>query len=502
MRKIYYLIFGICVLMAHAENVSSAVSQEDNAIAEPKCIGRLPERQGTPYGLPDNCKVRSNEPEDTEEVVCDVVVMDKGGELADRLGNEANEIDSLVVIGPMNDADFETLRIASLKGRLQALNLEKAKIEGRMIPDHAFFKTDQTHPNEGYVDVVALRRVILPPGIESIGKCAFLYAVHLEQINMPADLKRLDDSAFEECQSLCIDPLVFPEGFETIGKRAFFSCRKLTGEVVLPYTIKNIDDLAFGQAKITSINFPEGLERIGDAAFFGCRLTEATLPNSCQNLDGSDIFSLNLEMLKLRLPDGITTVPETIAQYCQKLEEVYVPSSVKSIEAGAFDGCESLKKLVLPEGLEQIKSKALAHLSSLGTLSLPSTVKYLDLESCLNDWRYKVLYCAAPVPPECLANPEKPLVTAFGSFEPGIATSHNPVYVPVGSAQLYREAAGWSYYFDNFIETDIFPGTSVSEIIMDEEQGDGCYYDLIGNRVANPVPGNIYIRNKKKIIYQ
>lgn len=502
MRKIYYLIFGICVLMMHAENVSSAVSQEDDAIAESKYIGRLPERLKSPYGLPDNCKVRSDEPENTEEVVCGVVVMDKGGELADRLGDEANKIDSLVVIGPMNEADFETIRVTSLKGRLQALNLEKAEIEGHMIPDHAFFKTDQIHMDEGYVDVVALRSVILPPGIESIGKCAFLYAVHLEQINMSADLKKLDESAFEECQSLCVDPLVFPEGFETIGERAFFSCRKLTGEVVLPYTIKNIDDLAFGQAKITSINFPEGLERIGDAAFFGCRLTEATLPNSCQNLDGSDIFSLNIEMLKLRLPDGITTIPETIAQFCLKLEEVYIPSSVRCIEVGAFDGCESLKKLILPDGLEHIKSQALGNLSSLRTLTLPSTVKYLDPESCLNDWKHKVLYCAAPVPPECLVNPEKPLVTAFGSYQSGIATSHNPVYVPIGSAQLYREAAGWSNYFDNFIETDVFPGTSVSEIILDSEEGDRYYYDLMGNRVANPVPGNIYIRNKKKVIYQ
>lgn len=73
-----------------------------------------------------------------------------------------------------------------------------------------------------------------------------------------------------------------------------------------------------------------------------------------------------------------------------------------------------------------------------------------------------------------------------------------PLYVPVGTADLYRSTWGWNY-FNNIIETDDFPSLSVSDIDVDGgEDADAPVYDLMGRRVDSPQPGQIYIRAGKK----
>ncbi len=78
---------------------------------------------------------------------------------------------------------------------------------------------------------------------------------------------------------------------------------------------------------------------------------------------------------------------------------------------------------------------------------------------------------------------------------------NTPVYVPVGSADLYRNAWGWSY-FTNFIETDEFPSAGINDVEFSEKIQDNCTYDLFGRKVETPVSGNIYIRNGKKILFK
>lgn len=75
------------------------------------------------------------------------------------------------------------------------------------------------------------------------------------------------------------------------------------------------------------------------------------------------------------------------------------------------------------------------------------------------------------------------------------------VYVPIGSAELYRNAWGWNY-FTNFIETDKFPSSSIYSVVIDGKEDNGDYYDLLGRKVEAPTPGTIYIHNGKKYIYK
>lgn len=378
-----------------------------------------------------------------------------GGDLAKLLGDNIYKVDSLVIRGTVDDVDFHTLWDASFNGKLSVINMENAEVKNGIIPEDAFWHSEQLNIKEGYITLIHLRRIILPNGIKRIEDSAFSYVVNLEDINIPSELQYIGPSAFEQCENLKADSLVFPEGFEKLDRAVFASCTSLTGKVVLPSAIKEIGEAAFWRAKISSINFPEGLEKIGDAAFYGCRLEEAYLPNSCQDL-GIFAFQLNIKLKEMHLPDGIERIPDNLADACTSLSHVNIPSSVKSIGKEAFQNCCSLNDVELPLGLESIEKDAFQSCHAFSQLVFPATLNFLGEECCTYLTGLKRIYCMASEPPVCEVSKLNIGYTPFGGYDSPSTPNDIPVYVPVGAAEKYRKAWGWDY-FTNFIETDDFP---------------------------------------------
>lgn len=430
-------------------------------------------------------------------------ITSKAGNLAGALGDNIYNVDSLVVRGTVDAADIRTLWDASFKGRLSVINLENAEIENGIVPEDAFWhQNEQLDPSGEFINTIHIRRIILPDGVKRIEEGAFMYCINLEEINIPSSLQYLGTYAFSDCVSLKTDPLIFPEGFERFGQLVFSDCSSLTGKVVLPSTIKEIDDGAFFRSKITSINLPEGLERIGLAAFYACRLEDIWIPNSCQDLSSPTLFQQNYFLKRIHLPEGLDRIPNSFASACFKLQEVNIPSSVKSIGKTAFQQCHSLKKIELPNGLETIEKDAFWHCDSLEQIVFPATLKMLGQESCSYIPELKRIYCMASEPPVCEESTLNPGDTPFGDYDPvhNLSTPNDiPVYVPVGTAEKYRKAWGWDR-FTNFIETDDFP-TAIHNVTIEHSNSNNRIYDLNGREVINPQKGQVYIKNGKKTLF-
>ena len=126
----------------------------------------------------------------------------KYGELEQVLSEKWDKIDSLIVYGPVNEADFTTMWKCSFEGKLTVLNLEHAQIENNKIPTRALYKADRQVIDDprAYQGVVylPLRRIILPEGIQEIGDFAFS-RMKLEQINLPKSLRKLGPFSFSSC---------------------------------------------------------------------------------------------------------------------------------------------------------------------------------------------------------------------------------------------------------------------------------------------------------------
>ena len=441
----------------------------------------------------------------TDEIAYKDITLSAPGTLASALGDEINEIDSLVVRGPINAADFHTIWSSSFYGGLTVANLEYAQIEGNRIPQNAFWnQSEQYTPGSEYVNCIPLRRIILPEGLVEIGEGAFCYAIKLENVNFSSTIRKIKKRCFSDCISLDVNPLVIPVGVEEIGTKAFVNCKSLTGKVILPTTLKKINDGAFFSTKIAECNFPDGLEEIGDAAFYATRLKEVILPNSCQSFTGTDHFALNYELEKMRFPEGLTIVPESFVDNCIKMIEFIMPNSIEVIDDRAFWQCGALKELHLSSNLKSIGLEGLYYCKGLKTISFPSTLESLGSESCLYWKNIERIYCAAKSPPICIDSELNPGDTPFGEYGSDFVNrtpQDTPVYVPIGSADLYRNAWGWNY-FTNFIEIDNFPSAGIYNITVNDKEKDSeaPLYDLCGRKVENPQPGSIYIQSGKKIL--
>ena len=88
----------------------------------------------------------------------------------------------------------------------------------------------------------------------------------------------------------------------------------------------------------------------------------------------SEMFAGQAELLEVKLPDGLTRIPECTFMACEKLQQVWLPAGLISIGDGAFVGCGSLQTLQFPETLQEIGSIAFFG-CGLRALILPKAVQ-------------------------------------------------------------------------------------------------------------------------------
>ena len=416
----------------------------------------------------------------------------KYGELEQVLGEKWDKIDSLIVHGPINEADFTTMWKCSFEGKLTVLNLEHAQVENNKIPTRALYKADRQVIDDprAYQGVVYLpiRHLILPEGIQEIGDFAFS-RMRLEQVNLPKSLRKLGRSCFSSCHWLSTNPLIIPDGITSIPPQCFINCQCFK-KLVLPSTLKTIEGAAFYNTRVEEANFPEGLEYIKGLAFEGSDLKKAILPSTLKDLS-EFTFSMCPKLQEIKIPEGVTKIPLGFASWCHLLEEVNIPKSVTVIEVDAFGSDVKLKPIDLPEGLKRIEQDALWY-CAIDSIVFPASLEYLGGGSCAN-WKYiKKIYSLAPNPPYCAEDRANPGKGPFHGYTPNDV----PLYVPIGSGEKYRQAFGWNY-FTNIIETDKFPTGIVSPKMDNGDQckvygRDGKLFIELPNVPASPVRYSVY----------
>ena len=130
-----------------------------------------------------------------------------------------------------------------------------------------------------------------------------------------------------------------------IGERAFYDCAFIT-EIVLPDTLIEIGNQAFGYCtSLQAVEIP-ACTRIGDSVFVGCTSLEA-----------------------VTLPEGLVTIGDSLFTYCNSLQKVTILSG--NISANVFAGCSSLKEIVLDEGVTSVARGAFEDCTSLKYLTMP-----------------------------------------------------------------------------------------------------------------------------------
>ena len=141
----------------------------------------------------------------------------------------------------------------------------------------------------------------------------------------------------------------------------------------------------------------------------------------------------------LYMSSGISTA-EYMMNGCSLLQKIRLPSTLTSISAATFYMCRSLMDVTIPQGVTSIGGSAFYTCLSLTNITLPSSVAQLG--------NYAFQYCSSLSEIHVQATTPPTLgASVFASLP-----SDWICYVPVGTAETYKAASGWSSYADHILE--------------------------------------------------
>jgi hypothetical protein len=218
---------------------------------------------------------------------------------------------------------------------------------------------------------------------------------------------------------------------------------------------------------------PKTLKRIGNWAFWHCNhLQTLSIPASVESI-GENVFDGCCALTHIEVEDGnthydshsgcnaiIETATNTLLRGCQSTT---IPTSVTAIGNYAFDWCQGLSTIILPE-----------HITLIGEGAFYGC---LDL---------KDIYCSHSDP--SAYNCQAGTYGLYRMFEL-VPKENVTLHVPAGCGDAYRALEPWSD-FGTIVED--FEPTAINLVRSDGTKPD-AYYNLQGQRIANPQRGQIVI---------
>lgn len=273
--------------------------------------------------------------------------------------------------------------------------------------------------------------IVIPDGVTSIGNYAFQNCVSLTSITIPETVTSIGEGAFSGCKNL--SDINIPDSVTDLGDNAFSGCNGLTA-IVIPYGVTKIDDGAFAECfELVSVTIPETVTSIGESAFESCfKLSDITIPSSVRTI-GQSAFASCHSLTSIVIPTGVTRIEGFTFWSCDQLSCVTIPESVTSIGYDAFDVCPSLTNITIPNSVTAIERRAFAG-SGLTGIVIPENVTSIEELAFIGCSALTHITIHAVNPPSD--------VTASTFAD----TNDCLVYVPSGSLNAYKTAAGWSSY--------------------------------------------------------
>ena len=160
-------------------------------------------------------------------------------------------------------------------------------------------------PARCFADCTALKEIILPDTVESIGDEAFLNCSALQKVVLSSALKTINYNAFSGCSVL--ENIELPNGLQEIGKWAFQNCKKLK-ELNLPETLTNLGKLAIEGTSVEEIILPPSITKLNEDQFMGC-----------------------VPLKRIEVQGKVTSIPNH-AFLCSSLESISLPGTVSRLE--------------------------------------------------------------------------------------------------------------------------------------------------------------------------
>ena len=212
------------------------------------------------------------------------------------LPTSAQKVISAKIAGVVYEAlSDSTAKVTGWEHKSTNLSIPSTlKMKGKIrkvvaIAPRAFAKDDQG----------TITDIVLPKYLVEIGEDAFRGS-DIASVEMPNTVKRLGVHAFADCKNL--KNVTLSSSLTLIPMGAFSGCEALE-ELQVPASVKKIADLAFEASGLKEMELPMGVEMVGAGAFFNCQqLEKLAFPNSLKRLGVCSFLYCN-KLKSLTLPD-------------------------------------------------------------------------------------------------------------------------------------------------------------------------------------------------------
>lgn len=328
-----------------------------------------------------------------------------------------------------------------------------------------------------------LKNITIPESLTTLGIDVFSDCYSLESVEIRANLNTLPSFTFQSCTKLT--NVILPQGLERIGRYSFERCSGLTSLDFLPSGLKYIEEGVFLDCSgLISCSLPIGVTEISNICFKGCTsLASLSLPDGVTSI-GASAFEGCSSLTSLNIPDGVTSIQGSTFKGCTKLFSISIPASITSIGASAFEGCSSLTSLNIPSGVKTIQGSTFKGCANLSSISFPADITSIGnsaFEGCAKLASFTVPTTVTTISQasfkgcssfaqftfhsgitsigasafdgctglaEIWVEPTTPPTAGSNAFKS--VNKSIPVHVPAKTKAVYQAATGWSE-FTNFI---------------------------------------------------
>ena len=197
---------------------------------------------------------------------------------------------------------------------------------------------------------------------------------------LPNLITEIGDNAFSGCTGFN-GGLTIPNSVKTIGNSAFEKCSGFTGNLTIPNSVTTIGESAFYNCYgfTGNLTIPNSVTTIGNFAFYYCDgfTGNLTIPNSVTTIGSSAFYNCKGFTGNLTIPNSVTTIGFSAFFRCTGFTgNLTISNSVTTIENGAFYNCDGFTgDLTIPNSVTTIGSSAFYNCKGFtGNLTIPNSV--------------------------------------------------------------------------------------------------------------------------------
>jgi hypothetical protein len=113
---------------------------------------------------------------------------------------------------------------------------------------------------------------------------------------------------------------------------------------------------------------------LNDQTFFNCnKLVNIIIPNGVTSI-GQSVFQGCSKLTSIVIPNGVTSIAQAAFQDCTLLTSINIPTSLSIISNATFQGCVSLPNITIPNTVTSIQTNAFLNCNSLYSVTFNGNI--------------------------------------------------------------------------------------------------------------------------------